>query len=112
MADETKHTPEPWHVMGDSIVQTSHITRDVWTIPHSDGDLHRIVACVNACAGLPTEALEAGALSEAIQAAQDLFPFGPDHRTSLLRGEVCGRLHDALKRLEPSASPEPRKVRE
>ncbi len=33
----------------------------------SDADARRIVACVNACAGIPTEALEAGALGEVLR---------------------------------------------
>jgi hypothetical protein len=43
----------------------------------------RIVACVNACAGLSTEALESGALRELIDAVErtpaDLL-FGPTRR--------------------------------
>ena len=34
----------------------------------SEPDARRIVACVNACAGIPTEALEAGALGKALDA--------------------------------------------
>ena len=33
----------------------------------------RIVACVNACVGLPTEALEAGALGDALRLAVDIL---------------------------------------
>jgi hypothetical protein len=32
----------------------------------ADENARRIVACVNACAGIPTEALEAGALGKAL----------------------------------------------
>ena len=46
------HTPEPWRLCDGRIIQTSHITRDVWEIPHQEGDLERIVACVNALSGL------------------------------------------------------------
>ena len=38
------HTPGPWRRSGDNIIQTNHITRDVWTIPHEDGDLDLIAA--------------------------------------------------------------------
>ena len=60
----SKHTPEPWRVLdggcdgGIAIVQISHITRDVWEIPRCAEDLHRIVACVNACEGMDDPAAE------------------------------------------------------
>jgi hypothetical protein len=97
---------EPWQ-RGDYEDEANDVRGDLAMCAYGEGPedverARRAIACVNACAGIPTEALEAGALADAIQAAQDLFPFGPEHRTSLLRGEVCGRLHDALKRLEPS----------
>ena len=38
------HTPGPWRRSGDNIIQTNHITRDVWTIPHEEGDLDLIAA--------------------------------------------------------------------
>jgi hypothetical protein len=39
-------TPGPWYVAkdGQSILQTSHITRDVWTIPRTDADMHLCAA--------------------------------------------------------------------
>lgn len=59
-----EHTPEPWAHRNGRIYQAD---RDVLTIANiaraSDGDYseanaRRIVACVNACAGVPTELLE------------------------------------------------------
>lgn len=49
------HTPEPWRVSG-----TGHICAGDKVIPYDDlkADARRIVACVNACAGIKTEALE------------------------------------------------------
>lgn len=40
-------TPGPWNLSGDcmTITQTSHITRDVWTIPRSHDDM-RLIAHV------------------------------------------------------------------
>lgn len=40
-------TPPPWRRMGDGIVQTQHVTRDVWQIPRSDEDLDIIVTSHN-----------------------------------------------------------------
>lgn len=70
----SEHTPEPWRTFkqGDS---TGWIVGrvdggDMFRIPagYEDvgADARRIVACVNACAGLSTEALEAGALKESL----------------------------------------------
>jgi hypothetical protein len=71
MSDETKHAPEPWRSgttygaygrLG-TITDATGLTID-WCI--DDDSRRRIVACVNACAGLPVEALEAGALADLI----------------------------------------------
>lgn len=43
----SEHTPTPWHRSGDGIVQTHHVTRDVWAIPHCEGDLDFIVLACN-----------------------------------------------------------------
>lgn len=61
------HTPEPWFCDGDAIYNNVHCAGDpiahVLTMPFDDAgnacDARRIVACVNACAGLDTEKLEA-----------------------------------------------------
>ena len=64
-------TPEPWTLTkdGKSIIQTHHITRDVWVIPHSDGDMARIVECVNTCAGIEDVAKALDAARFALQNA-------------------------------------------
>jgi len=64
-----KHTQEPWHTFDNGswtdIVDDSH--RHVVTVEQncgepylamSDADARRIVACVNACAGISTDVLE------------------------------------------------------
>jgi hypothetical protein len=107
---ETKHSPEPWTDLADGIdgPANSHPVVDVDThslvaraygdeVDEAEANARRIVACVNACAGIPTAALESGALAEAIRAAQDLFPWGPDHSQAMLRGDALKRLHDALR---------------
>jgi hypothetical protein len=57
----TQHTPEPWHVGPAWLTGNSPIC----TIDHKeiadairDADARRIVACVNACAGIDTVGLE------------------------------------------------------
>jgi len=71
------HPPEPWKVdkedggiqaadgtwVADSVVGTA-CSDDPGAMP--DGAQDRIVACVNACRGLPTEALNAGVIHEFI----------------------------------------------
>ena len=72
----TKHTPEPWSVdpndqreispaddMRFGIASACNVdpseTPGKWFFgPRSQANARRIVACVNACAGLPTEVLE------------------------------------------------------
>lgn len=74
---ETKHSPEPWKLSHEDIRdaegRTVLVLSDLWC-PVVDADEHaddlarRIVACVNACAGIPTAALESGALGKALDA--------------------------------------------
>lgn len=60
---ENKHTAEPWAVKGAAIRTADEIGIDVIARmqvsnqPFWDEDARRIVACVNACAGIPTELL-------------------------------------------------------
>lgn len=72
------HTPEPWHVTLRTTIFSyqSHpvcpVSRDTHTPDISDkkreayaeANARRIVACVNACAGLPTDVLEATTVKE------------------------------------------------
>ena len=59
------HTPEPWQVSAGSQDYTGLCNKDksIGT-GISQVDARRIVACVNACAGIPTESLESGRLEE------------------------------------------------
>jgi hypothetical protein len=59
----TEHTKEPWAVAGISdemiVAKVSELAHaHIATIHHNKNDSRRIVACVNACRGLPTEELE------------------------------------------------------
>lgn len=73
-------TPEPWEVQVEPTgeLYTVPTYRLVHQIPGdhygqsaaitlTEGNARRIVACVNACAGLSTEALETGVLSELLK---------------------------------------------
>lgn len=84
MSDE-KHTAEPWQVgVGednglpcvDAYDETGHLIElcecwgevvDKFETEQSRANARRIVACVNACAGIPTEELEAVGRSQSQQ---------------------------------------------
>ncbi len=56
----TEHTKEPWAVAGIAdemiVAKVSELAHaHIATIHHNENDSRRIVACVNACRGLPTE---------------------------------------------------------
>jgi len=69
----SKHTKEPWEFDGSggrwSLLQGDH-EADIGELgsAYSAANARRIVACVNACAGLSTEALESGALADLVKA--------------------------------------------
>lgn len=91
----TKHTPEPWtanpNLKGDGSFAG---TLAIWTnslqpkyigeIP-LDANARRIVACVNACAGIPTEALEE--LAGHPNALREILAGVTDIALAKLRGE-------------------------
>ena len=64
----------------------------------NDADARRIVACVNACAGIPTEALEAGALDVLLGAA-DWFARRPETGTAEDNADAAEDLRAALRSL-------------
>ncbi len=82
-----QHAPEPWHwekigyranqqlCSGEALVLDvgAHACDDAW-IEIRDEDARRVVACVNACAGIPTEDLEAWAESDALPKYIALLP--------------------------------------
>ena len=80
----SEHTPEPWQVSGIRIkiagrpfLRVGPDGEDVALVCYSDvkpgehaashADAARIVACVNACAGIPTERLEGESVMEALK---------------------------------------------
>jgi hypothetical protein len=89
MSDDVKHSPEPWVAEVDAVLDAGGFvcaegwpgdTQGMWTDGGEDGPVmnlkayeaaedanaRRIVACVNALAGIPTAALEEGALAKAL----------------------------------------------
>ena len=60
---KTEHTPEPWkNVKGVHVVSGEKQIARCWVenrpVSVAHANARRIVACVNACAGIPTEVLE------------------------------------------------------
>ena len=85
------HTKEPW-TLGKVLngyrwinaVGHNGLAQVVWQMdddavlgeksPEQEANAHRIVASVNACAGIPTEALEAGVIAELVEALEAAVP--------------------------------------
>lgn len=70
------HSPEPWKAVGNAIDNEAH--RIASTLGGTGSGRHvsdarRIVACVNACAGISNEILEQAARVEAIEKALPTF---------------------------------------
>lgn len=107
-----EHTPEPWklftemnsatikrttwHEDDPSIGDTSYVAKlnDNWICDEHGGSAHangrRIVASVNACAGIPTEALESGVVAEAKAALRKSLSFAMAHRPKASQGHEDG----------------------
>jgi hypothetical protein len=100
------HTPEPWWIDDDGFIAAgSGDTYCTVADPHcrptadcgeeNDANARRIVAAVNACEGLSTEALEQGVVAElleALQAASDWI----DARLFERRTEIQAKVQAAL----------------
>lgn len=87
---EIKHTPEPWSWSGMGRIRAGNkIIADIWNADNgyiSDEEVasaRRIVACVNACAGMSTEQLEKGA--PGWLAMSPTYAEAVEHRDELLR---------------------------
>lgn len=59
-----QHTPEPWEQFESIVYMGMHGGFDLAGCPLPEANARRIVACVNACAGLDTEYLETVGLPE------------------------------------------------
>jgi hypothetical protein len=57
----TKHSPEPWVYLIESPNETLMDANDETILVadnYKTNDMYRIVACINACAGIPTEMIK------------------------------------------------------
>lgn len=95
------HSPEPWkvnenldnQVVSDWGVIIAETFRDRNGALVPRGNARRIVACVNACTGIPTDVLEKGRLSrDAFQLEETRADLAEQHRDDLLA--VLERLFD------------------
>jgi len=71
MTTEAKHTPEPWEI--DKMPSISECQKHGDWIMLRYQDWKRAQAAVNACAGIPTEQLEAGCIHELVISTRDLL---------------------------------------
>lgn len=115
----TQHTAEPW-VAVDCLVALqvrsgvtdvriadlrSHVPRSAYDqlAPPRKGaeaNAERLVACVNACVGLPTAALTNGALADLLNAIDDILAAGEsDDDDFTCASEDAARLNDLYRRL-------------
>jgi hypothetical protein len=69
---ETAHTQEPWRIGRPDQQFTVILNSDGYEVAEwcDQADARRIVAAVNACAGIPTEALERGLIAKFIDLLQ------------------------------------------
>lgn len=98
------HTPEPWNCgNATGLRPTTPIYRqpygleDIAEVKHRE-DALRIVACINACAGVPTEILQAWLNPPDGQMG---LPHGPWHRHLVALGAERARLLAALEGVLP-----------
>ena len=93
---KTEHTPEPWKSIEEQFhgeVMNFIGDKDGGTIGeiYTENDARRIVACVNACAGLPSEVLE----------RYKLGVIGVDYKsTKQQRDELLAALERSLESFE------------
>jgi hypothetical protein len=117
------HTPEPWIVAGDGAFITSTASADLrrhWNIRamdtgrHYGGDIalanaRRIVACVNACAGIETSIIEQNTnkVSDLLNQRDELLAFANTVKEYAEKYPHDTGLYDLvvgeLKKLEPQS---------
>lgn len=96
-----QHTPEPWRVAAKALVRldSAYLIEAVENHDFKYGatlaatsqqDARRIVACVNACTGLPTEWLEKNALTDCTSS----------HKLIKQRDDLLAALEDAVETIE------------
>lgn len=95
----SRHTPEPWRYVKDKdggntafLIENAdgimwNIAGTFSTFDDDEANARRIVACVNACAGLSTELLEGKTIDEAANTIVDQR----DELENVVRALVAGR---------------------
>ena len=92
----SEHTPEPWT---DDIIDTEHWPTRIIT----SEDWNRAKACVNACAGIPTEALEGASVRALVDVVKEAHAYLAPHPAnyigngSILHQKFCDALAPFLK---------------
>jgi hypothetical protein len=92
------HTPEPWYENENTIDSDTRLVAGIGSI-RRDGDLKRIVACVNACAGIPTEHLITGETIILHGGIYNELVIAQRQRDELL--EVMQKAHDLILNRSP-----------
>lgn len=117
----SEHTPEPWvleQVSGAPLWHVEDLAGNPIAVAEQrtnarvafdferEANALRIVACVNACAGIETSALESGVVQEmreALQAAYDVVEKAADKEDGVGPAITAAELiHAVLSKLEPS----------
>ena len=81
-----QHTPEPWAFGEDNDGWYVEKDRDQFVYGLTEANARRIVACVNACAGISTESMEVGGVGS-------ILSLGLEEQR---RGDVAEQQRDAL----------------
>jgi hypothetical protein len=98
------HTPALWHVVNRTgmpeiragAVSIADIRLNGHNMKHGEANARRIVAAVNACEGIGTEALEAGVLREIREALERLaFDASGDQNNPLIRDKTLESIERA-----------------
>lgn len=92
---EITHAQEPWSKHADTIFDADRSAVAAMCLPNKSNNSQRIVACVNACEGIPQDWLESG-LSGCLQnvrVERDMYKQQRDNMLSALKliseSEIC-----------------------
>ena len=94
---DTQHAPEPWevhegldycHIYGGEF---NHSGNPIAECYKNDANTRRIVAAVNACKGISTEALEGGVVNDLLEACKKANTCAsiPDYVMDLIRAAIA-----------------------
>ncbi|NOZ67907.1 MAG: hypothetical protein GXP46_01350 [Deferribacteres bacterium] len=96
-----KHSPEPWRNESITILGADGkkiaIMASPFDLKRQEANVRRIVACVNACAGISTDALNSGAIENLIKSCEDVLRQAEEYAGT---GSLLDALRDALSKLK------------